>query len=544
MRERLQGLTFFRVVLVTLLLSAALFADSLTIEDLSKTTNLMVLSLIVGTYTLTILYALYLRKPSPNLTALGYVQLTADFITGALLVVTTGGLRASVFVPVFFLPIISGALILGRVSALYMSTCVAALITALSVFELGLFDDVDAQIALVMGSPRTILLEAGMLASFAYLLAFVSGRLAEQVDQAQLQIAQQRIDLDELRELNSNILSSMDSGLLTIDGRGVIIYANSAASRILELSSTDLLGHDLYTILPSLASNLSRPNERRDVEHIRPDGDHLHLGFSTSELMTTDERTRGQIIIFQDLTLVRELEHNAKRAERLAAIGELAASIAHEIRNPLGAISGSVELLQIMANPTDDQQELMDVVVREVDRLNHLITQFLEYSKPQPLKATRLDPIALVHEVVTMFRAGHPDVFIEVSDLKDPSPRPLDHEITRQILWNLLNNAAEAQREDDDGSQVRMYVDLKTNSDSLIISVEDDGPGVPEDLTERIFEPFFTTKAKGTGLGLATIYRLANEHRGTIELDAPERLRGARFVVTLGDLPHALETSS
>jgi two-component system sensor histidine kinase PilS (NtrC family) len=544
MRERLQGLTFFRVVLVTLLLSAALFADSLTIEDLSKPTNLMVLSLIVGTYTLTIVYALYLRKPSPDLTALGYAQLTADFVTGALLVVTTGGLRASVFVPVFFLPIISGALILGRTSALYMSTCVAALITALSAFELGLFDDVDAQLALVMGSPRTILLEAGMLASFAYLLAFVSGRLAEQVDQAELQLARQRIDLDELRELNSNILSSMDSGLLTIDERGVIIYANSAATRILELSTSALLGHDLDAILPTLASNLTAQNERRDVAHTRPNGERLHLGFSTSELKTPNERSRGQIIIFQDLTLVRELEQNAKRAERLAAIGELAASIAHEIRNPLGAISGSVELLEFMADPTPDQQELMGVVVREVDRLNHLITQFLEYSKPRALKGTELDPVDLVREVVSMFRAGHPDALVEFDDVEGAETRFIDHEIVRQILWNLLNNAAEAQREGGDDARVRMYVGLETNSDSLVISVEDDGPGVPEDLSERIFEPFFTTKEKGTGLGLATIYRLANEHGGTIVLEAPTRLRGARFVVTLGDLPHPLETSS
>ena len=334
----------------------------------------------------------------------------------------------------------------------------------------------------------------------------------------------------------------MDSGLLTINDTGVIIFANTAAQRITGLDESRFLGAPIEQVLPELAANLNLEGERLDVSHEHPNGDILHLGFSTSDLKEQDERAHGKIIISQALTHVRALERNAKRAERLAAIGELAASIAHEIRNPLGAISGSVELIQIMGDSPNDQRELMNVVVREVDRLNHLITQFLEYSKPRSLRPSRVDPEALVREVAVLFQTGHPGAEIEVHATSEGSPIWLDEEISRQILWNLLHNGAEAQLESDDDAVVRLYVGVDSTPELISICVEDDGPGVPEDISERIFEPFFTTKATGTGLGLATIYRLANEHRGSIELEPPVHLSGARFVVRLGDLPQAAGT--
>ena len=308
---------------------------------------------------------------------------------------------------------------------------------------------------------------------------------------------------------------------------------------------------------------------RLEGTYTHPDGELLYLGFSVSALRNAAGDLTGQIIIFQDLSQIKALEEQAKLSERMAAIGHLSAAIAHEIRNPLASISGSVEMLQALATLSEDEGALMGIILREVERLNELISQFLEYSRPRKLTPTPIDIEELVCESLQLFRHSHMDILValEIDDALEGAEIHLDREAMSQVIWNLLNNAADAmverhastessdrlpniplqlpmstpiqspsEVEDVDPALPRIDVTLsrgEKNKDALVIAVEDNGPGIPPEIADRLFEPFFTTKEKGTGLGLATIFRLIEDHGGHISLMPPQRLKGARFIIEL-----------
>ena len=346
-----------------------------------------------------------------------------------------------------------------------------------------------------------------------------------------------------------------------------------------------MYGLDLAKVFPTVAraiepvdptASLSGISPRLEGTYEHPAGERLFLGFSISALRNADGLATGKIIIFQDLSLIKALEEQAQLSERMAAIGHLSAAIAHEVRNPLASISGSVEMLQSLANLSEDESSLMGIIVREVERLNNLISQFLDYSRPRPLLIAPLDVQELIYETVQLFRNSHPSVHVtlEVDEVFEREKMCLDREALQQVLWNLLNNAADAlgasprtQSEDSplpvipqeyplssplpspeelEGEPCTHRIDISVvmdprREDVLLLSVEDSGEGVPEELAERIFEPFFTTRSMGTGLGLATLYRLIEDHGGRIYLGEPRRLSGARFVV---ELPTTLPSST
>ena len=377
--------------------------------------------------------------------------------------------------------------------------------------------------------------------------------MAGQLGDVEVELEQRRHDVAELKALNANILSSLSSGLVTVDRAGIIIFFNDAAEQIIQTARQDVIDRPLREVFPSIAALLEEMEDdgqgtgRRfeDVLQRPGNGDQVHLGFSFSPLRGAGGVEAGWIVIFQDLSEFKELETVARRSEQLAAVGQLAAAIAHEIRNPLAAISGSVEMLQrsaLSAAPAPGagapeaqsvEQRLLAIVVREVDRLDGLITSFLEYSRPRPLALERVDVGEVLEEVLTLFerKAGaRLEVAVEVKADEGAAATVADREALTQVLWNLLNNAAEAQAGRD---AVRIEVGLGREDESLVLAVEDDGPGVSEEAEAHIFQPFFTTKAQGTGLGLATSYRLIESHGGEMRLVPPRRLGGARFEVRL-----------
>ena len=221
-----------------------------------------------------------------------------------------------------------------------------------------------------------------------------------------------------------------------------------------------------------------------------------------------------------------------QRAERLAAVGRLAAGIAHEIRNPLASISGSIELLQntAEADGAKENKELMTIVIREVDRLNALITQLLEFARPRALETERLDVAATMSEMLKVFendkRLGEARVELvaEGAPIVDADAGQL-----RQVVWNLLRNAAEAAP----GQPIR--VEVRGDGELVSLTIRDRGPGIAVEHRAHLFEPFFSTKDGGTGLGLATVHRIVDEHRGAVEFDCPT---GGGTVVTVR-LPRA-----
>jgi two-component system sensor histidine kinase PilS (NtrC family) len=247
------------------------------------------------------------------------------------------------------------------------------------------------------------------------------------------------------------------------------------------------------------------------------------LGVTVSPLRDERDQVVGRVINFQDLTELRRLEQHARRAERLATVGQLAAGVAHEIRNPLASISGSIELLRQSPQASDDDRTLMTIVHREIQRLNLLIGDLLDYANPRPKQSIELDLAMLLDELLHVARADAAFAQVEVKlEVDRPLRINADPAKLRQVLWNLVRNAAEAG-----GKTVRVEARAGTT-----ITISDDGSGMAKDVLARMFDPFFTTKPKGTGLGLAICYAIVAEHGGRIDTES-EVGKGTKVVVTL-----------
>jgi len=506
----------FRVVLVTLFLGSALAVDTDALSNLADFKNATIVGLIVFTYLVTIAYSLLLKHVSTDLMA--RIQLSVDVLTTFALALITSGLD-SVFLFLFYINIINAAVVVGRRFSLYVAAGTTLLLLYLAAIDLR-WITIDRIYPILRPSGVTYL-RLGLNAAAAFVTGVLAGQLADRLGKATEEIVRQRGDIAQLRALNLNILESLSSGLLTVDPKGKILFFNRAAREITQTTEEDILEKNVSEVLPTLWKAIQDTvGKRREVEYTRPDGTTLFLGFSVSALFNAQNQEDGQIIIFQDLSDIKRLESQMRRSERLAAVGQLSAAIAHEIRNPLASISGSVEMLKDASDNTDEQT-LMQIVLREVDRLNVLITDFLDYARPHELQIRGLDVREVLEELKSLIgkRAE-----IEI-DIPADYQIEADEQSFRQIVWNLLNNAIEASA--DSPSKIRVEAEL--DSGFVVLSIEDDGEGIALENRERIFEPFFTTKEKGTGLGLATIFRMMEEHDGTISVHQPRVLSGARF---------------
>jgi two-component system sensor histidine kinase PilS (NtrC family) len=242
----------------------------------------------------------------------------------------------------------------------------------------------------------------------------------------------------------------------------------------------------------------------------------------------------GSAVIFQDLTEMRAMEERVRRSEQLAELGRVAAGLAHELRNPLASMSGSVELLKGGGGLGQEERRLMDIVLREAARLDQLVTRFLEWSRPAPPRREATDLSRLLDETLAVFRNDPGAARVRLEADLGPAAAACDPDQMRQVFWNLLANAAQAM----DGTGGRIRVSCAADADGVRVVVADDGPGIePSDLP-RLFEPFFTTKREGTGLGLATVQRIVDAHGGTIEVESAPG-RGAAFTVRLPAAPPA-----
>jgi len=383
-----------------------------------------------------------------------------------------------------------------------------------------------------------------------YLVGVLASLLSTELQRTGRALDQSTSDLRRLRDLHQRTVESLLSGLLTLDVDGRITSFNPEAERITGQSSAAVMGRSLEAVIPGAlelvhdcAPSRGRPSVPRSRLRYRNARDsELYLGVAASVLRGGDGEPEGHVVIFQDVTDVVAMEQELRSAERLAAVGEMAAKIAHEIRNPLASISGSIQILQSSSRPDDgssvEARRLMDIVVRETDRLNALITDFLVYSRPSPPDIKPVAARSILEEVVELLEGVRPPtVSIEVSGseslLVQADPAQL-----RQVVWNLATNGLDAMGE---GGRLvlgvaigrrhraqagvafrRKGAEAYTGGEAawVQITVSDTGHGMSAEVRERLFEPFFTTKRDGTGLGLATVYRIAESHGGSVEIDS------------------------
>ncbi|TYO99940.1 two-component system sensor histidine kinase PilS (NtrC family) [Geothermobacter ehrlichii] len=362
------------------------------------------------------------------------------------------------------------------------------------------------------------------------LTALLCAALAERWRRSEQALQAQKIDYDELEALNRVILENISSGLMIVNEQGRIRSFNRAAEQITGFALQQVYNRDVRELFPRLdvfGEDGYRTRQRAEADIVDAEGQVRTLGYAASLIRDPQERLLGLLVSFQDLTMVKEMEERLRRADRLAAVGRLASAMAHEIRNPLASISGSVQLLMEGENVSDQDRRLMGIVVREAERLSGLLTDFLAYARPKKPQAEVCDLRQLLAEALQVCRSDPRFAAVEV-EVRCPEGARflLDHDQIRQVIWDLLINAAEAMQQ---RGRIRVSVD----PDSGGIAVEDDGPGVPVELRERIFEPFFTTKPGGTGLGLATVHGIVEAHGGQLIVGKGE-LGGACFRILLG----------
>ncbi len=527
---KIRWLIVFRVVLVTALLGLPLL---LNLEALQKGWSIRTFYFLIGsTYFLTILYilALYRKKA---LLSLAFVQLTIDLLFETSLIAVTGGIQ-SPFVFLYIITIVSSSIFFrqnGGVLVASGATFLFGTLINLQYFQVPPFQSSGG----LTGRDLYYILSLYMITFFT--VGILSSRLSKKLHDKEVGF----LDLQVFQEV---IVQSMPSGLITTDMIGRITSFNRSATEITGFESEDILGkiwwerfswddiqdhyHDFET---------SGTTQRFEGEILNKKGERTLLGVTISALRNEQGKQIGIIGTFQDLTQIRNLEEAIQEKERLATIGEMAAGMAHEIRNPLASLSGSIQVLNKELRLDDEEKTLLRIAVKETERLNTIITQFLLYAKPSPPQRQRVNLHALLSETTKLIK-NNPEYNDRINVTLQKSTTPLmiliDPDQIKQVFWNLAINAFQAMPRGGTLSvSARRFSSKKENSfypprgtdsgsavdlDQVEIIFKDTGEGIQKENFNKIFYPFFTTKNSGSGLGLSIVQRVIEEHFGKIEV--------------------------
>jgi two-component system sensor histidine kinase PilS (NtrC family) len=536
LRSRLSTLIAARVVIGTLLLGSAILIQ------ISRPGAFPVdpfFTLIGLTYALSVVYLATLRFAERH-TWLVDLQFGLDAALVSAFIHVTGGI-ASNFSSLYVLPVIAAAMIRSRRLSLQLASLSAMLYLALvsvQYVDVGL-PEVAKRFTPVVELPTLGVARYTVAINLSgfFAVGLLAGSLAESVRSAGARLEYASHEIRDLRKYNENVINSLLSGLVTTDADGRILTFNRAASVILGIPSGQAIRRDSIDVLQlpeetrtALAGLGDARTLRIDTQHRTGDGRSIDLGLTVSPLTFPDGRA-GFLYTFQDVTDVRRLERNARLQQRLAAVGEMAAGIAHEIRNPLASMSGSIQVLRHELTLNDEQAQLMDIVLRESERLNETIKSFLAYARPQRFALTRLDVRSVVQDAALLLRnssevQAHHTIGVEVPP--DPGWCEADENQIRQVIWNLATNGLKAMAQG--GRLLLTASTAEDGSGATLLTVEDQGRGIPPEALDAIFQPFHSSFDKGTGLGLAIVHRIVTDHNGTVNVSSRV---GAGTVVTV-----------
>lgn len=367
--------------------------------------------------------------------------------------------------------------------------------------------------------------------SFHAMAFFVVGLLAARLADRQKsgeELREATKTLASLRALHERIIESIRSGLITTDLEGTIFTFNTAASEITGYTPDQVKGTPLSKLMPGIRTTLadaslesSEVQSRYETDLRTPDGFVVRIGYSVAQLFSAENEASGYIVTFQDLTEIRSMEESVRRKDRLAAVGRVGAGLAHEIRNPLGAMRGAIQVLESSMPPNSIQTDLMGIILRESDRLNSIITNFLSYAKPKVGNFSEIDLRDAIRETATLMR--HSPDLKETHKITEHLPsHPLfvsaDQTQIQQVFWNLTRNAIQAMPE---GGELSIVLEPTANDRARIIFT-DTGEGMPPEQVEQLFEPFARSTTGGTGLGLSIVYQIIRDHSGTINVRSAE----------------------
>jgi two-component system, NtrC family, sensor histidine kinase PilS len=513
-----------RVVVVTTLLLAALIIQY-TVRELLPINYLYTTAAI--TYGLTLIYigVGYMASRKINL----IIQIAGDLVVETVLVYFTGGLD-SPFSFLYLVSIITASMLLYRRGGILSASGAVILYGVLGDLMLYGVIPLPEQSWFVPTPWTSSRLYLNMATNFAgfYATALLTSYLSEKLQKTSQELDANRQNLAELRALNQNVVESIPSGLITLSPDGVATFINPAGCFILRREAHAIIGRPIAQLgfyadgeWDEFRDTLTGGSVIRREKHDVAIGDELRtIGFAVTPLNTIEGAASGYTLIFQDLTDMKTLEAELRLKDRMAAVGELSAGIAHEIRNPLAAIAGSVQVLKKSTALNPQEQRLMSIILKESERLNKSIADFLRFVKPQEKRPAEFDIAASLAETLDLLR-NSPEL-TAMHTIEDEIMPPSytivgDSDQIRQVFWNIARNAVQAM---PNGGTLR--VTTASAADHYNITFSDNGRGMNDADQRRLFQPFRTNFPTGTGLGMAISYRIVQEHGGRIEVISHE----------------------
>jgi two-component system, NtrC family, sensor histidine kinase PilS len=527
LRSRLSTLIAARVVLVTLLMGSAILIQ------ISRPGAFPIdpfFALIGVTYALSVFYLATLRF-APHHPWLVDFQFGADALLVSAFIHVTGGITSN-FSSLYLLPIISASIIRYRRVAMQLAALSAVLYLGLVAVQ---YIDVDLPLArrfsplvelpTVRVAQYTVAINLGGFMA----VALLAGSLADGLRSAGARLEDASHRIRDLRAFNEYVINSLLSGLITTDHEGRILTFNRTASTIIGVPAAQVIGRNVVDVMQlpepvySRMAGLTEGRSLRvDCQHRTASGRVIDVGLTATTLAFPEGGT-GYVWSFQDVTDVRRLEREARLRQRLAAVGEMAAGIAHEIRNPLASMSGSIQVLRQELPLSEDQAQLMDIVLRESERLNDTIKSFLAYARPQRSVRTRLDVRQVMQDTALLLRNSAEVLDHHVIDVEVPAGPvwcEADENQIRTIVWNLATNGLRAMSK---GGHLRMTIaseQAPEGDEWVLLAVQDEGCGIAAEDLDGIFQPFRSSFERGTGLGLAIVHRVVTDYNGTIQVSS------------------------
>jgi two-component system sensor histidine kinase PilS (NtrC family) len=496
-----------RIIILTLLFGIELAIARLTPNPLPLR---FFINVILLWYTISIFYLLLLSFwEERRIQAL--LQVVTDLVLVTLVVYATGGVDSSLNF-LYPLVIIVACILLPRVWA-YL-TGALAFILYVTVLELTYFEVIPSYSTTHpgMGALQAII----FVNLFGYLaVAYLAGLMAAKLRQVDVKLKHTSGALADLQALHENIIQSISGGLITTGLDGYVTLANTAAQKLFERPEADFLGQPVAQLFLDPLPTSDSERAHGEVRFVASNGFCKTLRVVATALAVPDRKTMGYVYTFDDLTEIRRLERDLRIQDRLAAVGRLAAAIAHEIRNPLTSIAGSVSMLSGIVDLSDEHRQLLQIVTRESDRLNGIITDFLAYSRGKRYQFSNVDLLPLLEDTLTLLEhrlvTENTGIRIERDYSVSHASTMADGDKIKQVFWNFCENAVRAMR-----SGGVLKVSLEAIGEDWQINFADTGPGMSRQLVEKIFEPFQSQFEGGTGLGLAIVYQIVQAHEGKV----------------------------
>ena len=551
---RIKTIMVLRIVFLT---GFVILVIAFELNSLQETPIVPLSAVLCAAYFLALASALFLRI-GVNLLSVAWLQVLGDLCVVGGIIFTTGGVESPLSF-LFLFVIVSSSVMLPR-AACYLTASGASIIYGLLV-DLEYFSVIQPIYFFPKSSVSfqgaylfyTIALNIASFFSVAYLSSILNNRLKLIKDELQ----NKNIDFKKLQEFHRNVVQNMVNGLMTTDLEGRITSVNIACESITGFPLKECVGKYCYDLLPMVEladlfkdrdKTFSMPHHM-EGECVRRDDEIMLLSMKISYLLSQEadpkknleQQVEGYICVFEDRTQIHKMEEKMKQSEQLAAVGKFSAGLAHEIRNPLASLSGSIQVLKETLEIDEQQQRLMNIVLKETERVNAIVTDFLNYSQPRKSKFTVIDLTQLLQDIVILMKNSNeydPSINIQLVAPPDHVIIQSEEAQIKQMIWNLCINGVQAM--DKSGNltmtirKVKGYKHKKfeTNRRGVLIIVEDQGRGIPLEEQETIFNPFFTTREEGIGLGLPTVKQIVERFAGYIGVES-EVGRGTCFDIFL-----------